>query len=364
MSELVNMPDVDFGLTPLHYAAKRESLEVVKYLLHKGASPTARSHQDGRTPLHFAAAYSTREILLELLATGADYYAVDQLGCLALDLALQNKNRHTMDTLRRWPELNTATLPPPTTYRIEQPQPKPKSGDDSGVSLSEKQSRRRQYMQQQQQQQQLLPSAILETDMISDSGTRTVLSPSLSPFPPPSPYETAVGMTEYSIADSKLIPTEFLPVADQLLSKMDFSMSLLASRLDAHNKHLTPTALLLTQSHRELLGTRTRDDIAKIEVLVKKGTVSLDDVVMHVGFLGEMTVEDNLDGIIRELQVEMRLCCKYYEMLLQYQKRRSETRSTLTSREARQEARRCMQRRWACAKLLLPVGPHIYINRH
>eukprot|EP01035_Chromulina_nebulosa_P034469 gene34469-46254_t len=34
--ELVNSPDNDFGLTPLHYAAKRESLEMVKYLLSKG----------------------------------------------------------------------------------------------------------------------------------------------------------------------------------------------------------------------------------------------------------------------------------------------------------------------------------------
>ena len=342
--ELVNSPDVDFGLTPLHYAAKRESLDVVKYLLSKGASPAARSHQDGRTPLHFAAAYSTREILLELLASGADYYTADQLGCLALDLALQNKNRHTIDTLKRWPELNTTTLPPPTTYQIEQ-----KSGGDTDISLSEKQLHRRRLLLQ--QQQQLTPSIIVDTDLYSDSGTRTALSASLSPLPSPSPYEKAMGMTRLSVAESNLIPTEFLPVSEQLRAKMDFSMSLLASRLDAHNKHLTPPSLLLTQSHRELLGTRTRDDIARVAALVNKGAISVDDVVMYVGFLGEMTVEDNLDDVIKELQVEMRLCCKFYEMLLQYK----EGRSALSSREARQEARRCMQRRWACAKFLLPV---------
>lgn len=44
----INTGDVDFGLSPLHYACKSIDLSMVRYLLSKGASVYQRS-PDGRT---------------------------------------------------------------------------------------------------------------------------------------------------------------------------------------------------------------------------------------------------------------------------------------------------------------------------
>jgi hypothetical protein len=106
----INEPDLDFGLTAMHYACKKADYPMVLFLLAQGAIVTSKS-PDGRTPLHFAAAYSTREIVLELLAVGADYYAADNYGCIPVDMAKQNENKKTLLTLTNWTKL----LPESTT---------------------------------------------------------------------------------------------------------------------------------------------------------------------------------------------------------------------------------------------------------
>lgn len=110
----INEPDVDFGMTALHYACKKTDFSMVLFLLAQDAVVTSRS-PDGRTPLHFAAAYSNREIVLELLAVGADFYATDNYGCIPLDLAKQNVNKRTLSTLQNWTKLVSETALATTT---------------------------------------------------------------------------------------------------------------------------------------------------------------------------------------------------------------------------------------------------------
>jgi len=97
----VNERDPDFGLAPLHYAAKRGDLKVVRVLINHGALVNVRG-PDGRTPLHYAAAYSNREVCLELLSYFADANAVDNYGCTPAVLAEQAQNRATFTVITNW----------------------------------------------------------------------------------------------------------------------------------------------------------------------------------------------------------------------------------------------------------------------
>lgn len=97
----VNERDPDFGLAPIHYAAKRGDMTIVRMLISHGASVNIRG-PDGRTPLHYAAAYSNREICLELLSHWADVGAVDNYGCTAAVLAEQAQNRGTYTACTNW----------------------------------------------------------------------------------------------------------------------------------------------------------------------------------------------------------------------------------------------------------------------
>ena len=100
----VDDPDPDFGLCAIHYAARKGHVPVIKLLLRYGSDVNVRA-PDGRTALHFAAAYSNKETVRCLLAELADYYAVDDFKCTALDVARQNGNHKTIQTLERWKTL-------------------------------------------------------------------------------------------------------------------------------------------------------------------------------------------------------------------------------------------------------------------
>lgn len=113
----VNLRDPDHGLTPLHYACRRGDRRAFDLLLNLKADIHCCA-PDGRTPLHFAAMYGTKEIALELLALGVDYHAKDSFGCLALDLANQNKNLPTFKALSNWFSL----VPPLSTDSHEDSQ--------------------------------------------------------------------------------------------------------------------------------------------------------------------------------------------------------------------------------------------------
>ena len=68
----VNKPDTD-GFTPLHEAAIRGQLEVVQFLIERGAKfdTTATGHWSGKTPLHSAAREGKKDVVQLLLDRGA-----------------------------------------------------------------------------------------------------------------------------------------------------------------------------------------------------------------------------------------------------------------------------------------------------
>jgi ankyrin repeat protein len=69
--------------TPLHAAVRSGSAEVVRALLHSGASPNA-ANRHGATPLHLAVQNNSLDIVDDLLGRGASAEARDQFGCTPL----------------------------------------------------------------------------------------------------------------------------------------------------------------------------------------------------------------------------------------------------------------------------------------
>ena len=73
-SALVNKLD-NYGYTPLHYASQHNHVEIVQFLLSKGASPDMQNC--GATPLHRAAFSGCIEVCKLLVDAGADVNAQD-----------------------------------------------------------------------------------------------------------------------------------------------------------------------------------------------------------------------------------------------------------------------------------------------
>ena len=74
------------GWAPLHYAATKGSVPIVRELLDKSAYIDAES-PNGTTPLMMAAMYGTPEVVKILLEAGADPTIQNGLGLTALDFA-------------------------------------------------------------------------------------------------------------------------------------------------------------------------------------------------------------------------------------------------------------------------------------
>lgn len=74
------------GWAPLHYAATKGSVPIVRELLDKSAYIDAES-PNGTTPLMMAAMYGTPEVVKVLLEAGADPIIKNGLGLTALDFA-------------------------------------------------------------------------------------------------------------------------------------------------------------------------------------------------------------------------------------------------------------------------------------
>jgi ankyrin repeat protein len=78
----VNKP----GWAPLHYAATKGQLDMIRYLLLLGANIDAGS-PNGSTPLMMAAGYGSPEAVKLLIESGADIGKRNDLGLSALDFA-------------------------------------------------------------------------------------------------------------------------------------------------------------------------------------------------------------------------------------------------------------------------------------
>ncbi|QLH42862.1 MAG: ankyrin repeat domain-containing protein [Coxiellaceae bacterium] len=53
-------------ITPLHFAAQNNSLDVVPILMQAGADPHAQVNPEGYTPLHLAKLFKHREMIAML----------------------------------------------------------------------------------------------------------------------------------------------------------------------------------------------------------------------------------------------------------------------------------------------------------
>jgi ankyrin repeat protein len=76
------------GWTPLHYAASKGQLDMIRYLLRLNADIDAGSPNES-TPLMMAAGYGSPEAVKLLIESGADISKRNQLGLSALDFAKQ-----------------------------------------------------------------------------------------------------------------------------------------------------------------------------------------------------------------------------------------------------------------------------------
>lgn len=68
--ELANLPDTD-GLLPIHWAADRGHVGVMKQLIKKGTNRNSRD-RDGQTPLHYAASCGHVDVVRYLLSIGTE----------------------------------------------------------------------------------------------------------------------------------------------------------------------------------------------------------------------------------------------------------------------------------------------------
>jgi ankyrin repeat protein len=79
----------------------KNDITTVKKLLEKGVDPNFCEDKAGITPLHFAAQNNTMEIVKLLIAAGADVTIKNEEGLTAFDIAVILKNREIMDFLRK-----------------------------------------------------------------------------------------------------------------------------------------------------------------------------------------------------------------------------------------------------------------------
>jgi ankyrin repeat protein len=106
------------GLSALHLAAQRGSIEIAKHLIDAGATVNAPTDRGGYTPLHLAAGAGQTEMVSFLLFARADVDAVtaDRVTPLHLAAQAQNGEGAVRELIRRGAPVNareaTADLTP------------------------------------------------------------------------------------------------------------------------------------------------------------------------------------------------------------------------------------------------------------
>ena len=95
---MINTTDND--KTPLHIAAERNQLDVVKYLIEKGASIDLKD-KNNETPLHIAVLNGNLEIVKCLIENGAKIDPKNDKNQTPLFIAVRKDDRDVVDFLTR-----------------------------------------------------------------------------------------------------------------------------------------------------------------------------------------------------------------------------------------------------------------------
>ena len=89
--DLINVKDEEHGNVPLHIAASKGNMEMVHYLVRKGASLNVQDVY-GNTPLHYALDKNNNEVAFYLLKHGCDVNISDYRGNSPLHTAALRNN--------------------------------------------------------------------------------------------------------------------------------------------------------------------------------------------------------------------------------------------------------------------------------
>jgi ankyrin repeat protein len=86
------------GVAPLHYAARFNLEEVLKYLLSLGTEPNIRT-TDGSTALHVLAKHGSILVIPHLLDASADLELLNNHRISPFEVAVSSKNLNTVKAL-------------------------------------------------------------------------------------------------------------------------------------------------------------------------------------------------------------------------------------------------------------------------
>jgi FOG: Ankyrin repeat len=90
-----------YGMTPLYLAVRNTHVDVVYYLLRKGADPNVQDGKWRMTPLHVAAYFGEVVVVKLLLRYGANPNAKDGEGKTPLHYAIEERNIDVAKVLLR-----------------------------------------------------------------------------------------------------------------------------------------------------------------------------------------------------------------------------------------------------------------------
>ena len=83
--------------TPLHWAVRKDNLEITKFLIASGANVNSKDLLD-RLPLHFAVSVAIAELLI---SAGSDVNAKGYMGLSSLGWAVRRGNKEMQDLLKQ-----------------------------------------------------------------------------------------------------------------------------------------------------------------------------------------------------------------------------------------------------------------------